>query len=812
MSPRWIKLWRDAVAARGRFLSLVLALAASIAAVTTMLSTYTVLMREVPANYQGSRPASAQLELAGDLDPAFVERLRARPGVAAVELGRSLGARVRIGAQAGAQVGTQDWLPMQIFVVPDLASQRINRLHPEAGAWPPPDGSVLIERSALPLTGRRIGDMLDFELPGLGARQIRISGTAQDPGVAPAWQEQLIYAYMSQATLAGLGEHGALNVLKLVLTEERDSEQIEAAVLALRPWLADQGHALRGARIPPPRMHPHQGQMNAVTAMLLVFSLLAMLLGAVLSATVMHGLLAQQIRQIAIMKAIGAGAGALARLYLSLVALLAVAALALGLPLGLWAGRFFITATAALLNLRLQSLAPPLWVYVSVVALGLAAPLLATWLPVRAATRRSVRAAMDEQGLSAGSGAEDGWLSRLSLRDAALTLALRNSFRRRYRLLLSVSLLAGAGAMLITCLNLRAAWEEVVQQARASRHYDLELRLQGRVDEQRLLNLVRGIDGVARVESWPSLPAALARADGLEISHSYPDGGHGGFSLRAAPLNTVLIDRQPLEGQWLAAEDADGVVLNSQAARGFQGAKPGDWIALQVEHRTVKLRVRGVLQQALAPANVYLQPQRFADLLQQAGESAAGSNALRLQAHAHAQEPAQVRELTAKLLATLAADGIGVRQVNSARRDTAAQAGHVYILVYALGFVAVLMAMVGLLGLASALGNAVTERTREFGVMRAIGARRGAIMRSVIGEGLVMAVLSLPLALGLAWALSAQVSRVLTAISSQQLNLTISLTGLLAWSVLLLLATIAVSAWPARRAAGLSVRQSLDFQ
>uniref|UniRef100_UPI00286A01C2 FtsX-like permease family protein n=1 Tax=Roseateles sp. TaxID=1971397 RepID=UPI00286A01C2 len=459
MSPRWIKLWRDAVAARGRFLSLVLALAASIAAVTTMLSTYTVLMREVPANYQGSRPASAQLELAGELDPAFVERLRARPGVAAAELGRSLGARVRIGTQVGTQVGAQDWLPMRIFVVPDLAAQRINRLHPEAGAWPPPDGSVLIERSALPLTGSRIGGMLAFELPGLGARQVRISGTVQDPGVAPAGQEQIIYAYMSQATLAGLGEHGALNVLKLVLNEERDSAQIEAAVLALRPWLAAQGHALRGARIPPPRMHPHQGQMNAVMAMLLVFSLLAMLLGAVLSATVVHGLLAQQIRQIAIMKAIGASAGALARLYLSLVALLAVAALALGLPLGLWAGRVFIAATAALLNLRLQSLLPPFWVYVCVVALGLAAPLLATWLPVRAATRRSVRAAMDEQGLSAASGAEDGWLTRLSLRDAALTLALRNSFRHRSRLLLSVSLLAGAGAgaMLITCLNLRAA-------------------------------------------------------------------------------------------------------------------------------------------------------------------------------------------------------------------------------------------------------------------------------------------------------------------------------------------------------------------
>lgn len=801
MSPRWIKLWRDVVAARGRLLSLVLALAASIAAVTTMLSTYTVLLREVPANYQGSRPASAQLTLQGALDPAFLERLRARPGIAAAELGRTVGARL--------QVGAQDWLPVRIFVVPDLAAQRINRLYPEAGAWPPPDGSVLIERSALALTGSRIGAELALELPGLGTRRIRISGTVQDPGVAPAGQEQVVYAYMSQATLAGLGEQGAMDVLKLVFSEERDGDQIEAAVLALRPWLAAEGHALRGARIPPPRMHPHQGQMNAVIVMLLVFSLLAMLLGAVLSATVIHGLLAQQIRQIAIMKAIGAGSGALARLYLSLVALLGAAALALGLPLGLWAGRHFIGTTAALLNLRLESAAPPLWVFACVAALGLGAPLLATWLPVRAATRRTVRAAMDEQGLKPGSGAMDGWLTRLKLGDAALTLALRNSFRRGKRLALSVSLLAGAGAMLITCLNLRAAWEDMVEQARASRHYDLELHLQGHFDEQRLLRLARGVDGVLRVESWPSLPAALARADGVQISRSYPDGGHGGFSLRAAPLDTALIARQPLDGEWLSADDADGVVLNSVAARSvFHAVRPGDWIALQVEHRTLKLRVRGILQQALAPASVYLQPQRFAALLQQAGEPATGSNALRLSLQA--THPTQLLAPTNQLLRALAAEKIGVRQVRSAQRDAAAQAGHVYILVYALGFIAALMAMVGLAGLASTLGNSVIERTREFGVMRAIGARRGAIMRSVIAEGLVMALLSLPLALCLALLLSARVGQVLTAISSQNLVLTISLSGLLAWAALLLLATVVVSAWPARRAAGLTVRQTLD--
>ena len=74
--------------------------------------------------------------------------------------------------------------------------------------------------------------------------------------------------------------------------------------------------------------------------MLTGFSALALLLGAVLCATVIGALLAQQVRQIAIMKAIGARTQQVALPLLALVAGLGLMATAIGLPLGV-EGRLF---------------------------------------------------------------------------------------------------------------------------------------------------------------------------------------------------------------------------------------------------------------------------------------------------------------------------------------------------------------------------------------------------------------------------------------------------------------------------------------
>jgi putative ABC transport system permease protein len=75
--------------------------------------------------------------------------------------------------------------------------------------------------------------------------------------------------------------------------------------------LADRLVRTRGAviqqiAVPPPSQPPHQGQMNALLAAILAFGALALALSAILIATMVNGLLTQQVPQIGMLKAIGA--------------------------------------------------------------------------------------------------------------------------------------------------------------------------------------------------------------------------------------------------------------------------------------------------------------------------------------------------------------------------------------------------------------------------------------------------------------------------------------------------------------------------
>ena len=556
IAPRWIKLWRDAVAARGRLVLIVGAVAASVAALATMAITSAVLTREVPRSYLGSNPASAQLELVAEPDAALLARVRQRADIAQVEPAASLRGRI--------ELSPGDWASLLLFVVPDFETQAINTVHPEAS-------------------------------------------------VAPAGQEQTVYGYVTPRTLAVLGETVSLTLLKVVVTRDRgDVAAIERTARDLAGWLATQGNTVEQIRIPPPRQHPHQAQMNAILATLTGFSGLALVLGAVLCATVISALLAQQVRQIGIMKAIGARTSQVALPLLVLVALLGLLGTAIGLPLGLFAADVFVRAIAQLLNLRLEDATPPGALLGLLMLPGILLPLFVTLWPVAAAARRSVRTALDDHGGDSELSAVARLAARMSLGDIASTLALRNSLRRRTRLLLTLALLGSAGAMLATSLALRSAWTDTVAGAGQQRRWDIEIGLQAPEPTARVVDLVRALPAVRAVEPWNGAGAAAAGSDGVEVVKTYPDGGHGGFGLRAAPPDTAMILPHLVEGRWLLAGDSDAVVLNTSARTvAFRNAHAGDTVMLTVGHRPLALHLVGVIDETLMPGAAYVTPAMF---------------------------------------------------------------------------------------------------------------------------------------------------------------------------------------------------------
>lgn len=708
-------------------------------------------------------------------------------------------------------IGSNEWRPLLLFVVKDFNTLRLNKFLPESGAVPPPEQTILLERAALKFINAKVGDVLNVQTPNGPKRAIAISGSVHDPGLAPAWQEQMAYGYVTPSTLAWLGEGDTLHILKVVVKDQSQGRAtVEATVSNLAQWLKEQGYKVGEIRIPPPLLHPHQSQMNSVLLTLLFFGLMALVLSAILTATIVGGMLAQQTRQIGIMKAIGARSIQITSLYLVLVTVLGLIAVVIALPLGIVAGRGFSRVIAEVLNFTLYSESIPAWVYMVQFLMGTLVPLIVALGPIQRTTRITVRETISDYGTSReafGSRGLDNWLGKIRGIDNTLILALRNTFRRRGRLLLTVSLLAAGGGMFMTGINVKAAWDSFLADAAAMRHYDLEVRLNRPQPEEEILSTIASIPGVQKVEPWNLMTVAVSRPDGLEIVKTYPDGGHGSFLLRSVPPESKFIESKILSGRWLQTGDVDGVVLNHMAASFFPNVKVGDTIRLTIHERTATFRVVGIVRQNLTPAAAYVIPNAFATAT---GIPAQSINGVRIVLKGH--DANTINAVTGEIERALEAKNVRVKVFISETMLEGATSGHVYIFIVALITTSLVMAVVGALGLMSSMGTSVIERTREFGVMRAIGAKSRTVLRNVISEGVFIGLMSWVIAIVISIPLSLVIGSI---IGSQSfyvpLDLIVSPLGLAVWLLVIVLGSMAASAYPAWQASCLTVRETLAY-
>jgi putative ABC transport system permease protein len=135
------------------------------------------------------------------------------------------------------------------------------------------------------------------------------------------------------------------------------------------------------------------------------------------------------------------------------------------------------------------------------------------------------------------------------------------------------------------------------------------------------------------------------------------------------------------------------------------------------------------------------------------------------------------------------------------------------IIVYLLLAMGVLIASVGALGLAGTMSTNVLERTREIGVMRAIGASDGSVLRIVIVEGIIIGLLSWAMGALLAFPVGALLAQTVGVVLFQSaLPYVFSAEGLVTWfAIVVVLATLA-SFLPAWKASRLTVREVLAYQ
>jgi putative ABC transport system permease protein len=151
-----------------------------------------------------------------------------------------------------------------------------------------------------------------------------------------------------------------------------------------------------------------------------------------------------------------------------------------------------------------------------------------------------------------------------------------------------------------------------------------------------------------------------------------------------------------------------------------------------------------------------------------------------------------------------------VTQIITGETMRQAQAGHVEVLVVSLLAISIIVAAVGIIGLASSQATSVTERIRAFGIMRTVGAPSRTIVSNVLAEGAMIGLLSLPLALLLGLPLGYGIGLLVGTLSfGLALPLVVSSLAVLVWVGLLFGGSVASSIVPAISATRITVRQAL---
>ncbi|MFL6275232.1 MAG: ABC transporter permease [Blastocatellia bacterium] len=801
------KMIRDFRQEGTRTVMVVLAIALGIAAFSAVLSSYAILTRELDKGYLATNPASATLRTDA-INDDLLAAIQEDSDLSDAEPRRVVTGRIK--------TGPVEWRNLILFVVKDYGDIRVGKLNPEQGAWPPATGELLIERDAFQVAQARIGDPVTVRTANGKEQTLRVTGSVHDVGQAQARMENLVYGYITLETLKLLGEEPYLDQLNILVAQDRYNEaHIRRVAESVKQTIESRGHTLRRIDIPRPGKHPHTDIMGLLLLSMSSFGLFALLLSSILVVNLLAALMSAQVRQIGMMKAIGGTRWQIARIYLGQALLLGTAAIIVALPLGILGSRALCRYMAIFLNFDITSFAVPVWVYLCIAAVGLIVPLLAAAYPVWRGSGISVREALADFGVSQdafGSQWLDRWLARMSGVARPLLLALRNSFRRRARLALTVTTLAASGVFFMSALNVRASLINTLDRLFATRQYDLTVNLGSLVPLDKVERAIGNTAGVQRMEGWITTEGAIPGPDDAPASESH-NGLHGGgasggerFTVVALPPETTMFKPDLIEGRGLLADDTDAVVINTALAGKSSRMKIGNTVELRIGPAQTVWRVVGIAREPFSSATAYI-PRAY---LEQAGGHAGVVNNLRLALEK--TDPVAISRTLVSLDRNLEQEGI--RATSSASKGDSRYGfdQHMVMIYVFLIVMSGILAGVGGLGLTTTMSLNVLERRREMGVLRAIGAPPAVVWLIVVAEGAVIGFLSWALAALVAWPVSKALGTFMVAMMLKSgFSFSFEPSGLLIWlAVSILLSTVAsfVPAWHASR---LTVREAIAY-
>lgn len=746
---------------------------------------YKIISRELVAVYDAINPASGSI-MVDKVDDKLIALTEDFAEIAGYEQKAYYKLRV--------QTGENEWKVLELFAAEDFSKLNINKITSEEGSFRPGSGEALIERDAVKVAGAGIGDRLMIALPDQSVQELTITGIVADISRHPAAAHDTVYAYLSYEGLRNLGLTG--NKIDYIITgDPYDRERILTVSNNYIKLLEENGYIVSDLEVSDtPGVSMHLEEYESALFLLQIFSCVTLLFGGMIMSSLITSIVSAETRQIGILKGIGAGSGKITGAYLTafFILIAGVTAASIGLST-LLAGR----VSAVLMgigNMHPADTSVPHCLYAMDLALSLTVPMAMAFFPIRRGISISVKDALNDYGVRLGETGRN--LPAPPFLSRPVLLSLRNAVLKKRRFILNAAILSVAGASFVAVITAMISIQNTLTANLDSWKFDYHYFTNQLYNKNELTDIMAKIPNVTAFENWGSSNGILVHDNG-ERTATYP--------ILSPPDGSLMLEPDLLAGRWISGENINEIVVSHKFFLAEPDYQIGDRLKLQIGSTLAEFVIVGAIKD-FGQVTVYMNEGGFEKYVPP--EQQLSNVKLKLAA-------AGRRRLVYKTTeAALKEQGVLILQSQSKTDLNAVAAGHYAVTLQTFLFVTCMLIIVAGFGLAAAMNVQTSERTKEIGIMKSMGATSKQIMRIITSESILIALtgwcgavmLGTPLGLAGVYVFGHIILK-----TPLQFSFSALFTAYMIWFLLTIAVGYSASRSCAKRAARISIKRSLEY-
>ncbi|HEY6073622.1 MAG TPA: FtsX-like permease family protein, partial [Anaerolineales bacterium] len=320
-------------------------------------------------------------------------------------------------------------------------------------------------------------------------------------------------------------------------------------------------------------------------------------------------------------------------------------------------------------------------------------------------------------------------------------------FRHKGRLILTQVVLIVAGAAFMMVMSLNSSLDLTLDNYFGRLRYDITVYFSNQERGDRIIPLAETVPGVEKVELDYGQQAALF-LEGQQVK----DAGIS-TNIRGIRGDSDIYEPLMVAGRWLGPQDAGRVLVIPRQTAEDYNINLGDMVTLDLGvYGKEKWQVIGLYEPVFvggfSAANLYAPMDTLYDI------SKKYNRASQIMVRTTAHDEASITAITKSLKNVFERHSLKVAASTTQLEARATNEWQFSLVTNMLLALSIIVAIVGGIALMGALSIGVIERTKEIGVLRAIGARSRTILGIFVMEGLLQGLISWSIAIPLSFLIS----------------------------------------------------------